>query len=174
MDENQTTLDSPIETPARPGRPRRTPQDKAAADLADREEAERRELAKKQMAPEGSHVLVVRHGSYVGPGCPDPEKRSGSYTVDHKVGPGVINRETIKYDHCGFGYDTRHPALPGEKVTGLSTKRAKEMLRSKCFETVAEFEARNERAKDIDYDALLGAGDDEPQQTTKQLIRDDA
>lgn len=61
---------------------------------------------KTPAAPDGA--VIVLHGSYVGPGCPDPDARKGA--------------------DKGFGYDPAHPAKPGEIVQGLPEAKIAQMV----------------------------------------------
>lgn len=92
---------------------------------------------KPAAASKATFTLVVKHGSYVGPGCPRPldARTSMTHTRD---GEGVSN--------AGFEYDKDHPAQVGEHVEGLDEKRATKMLLSGCFQTIGEYEADRMRA----------------------------
>jgi hypothetical protein len=62
--------------------------------------------------------LLVLHGTYHGDGCTDRSARK--YPKD-----------------IGFGYDSFHPAMPGEVVKALTKEAARPLLASKCFKVAS-------------------------------------
>lgn len=100
---DETKVSAPA--PTTPDEPVKDPKDMTPAEVS----------AKGAAAPpKGPSVLVLTHGSYTGPGCPDATKRK------------------LEKD-LGFNYDHDHPAQHGELVRGLGAHEVKRMLASKAF-----------------------------------------
>lgn len=87
--------------------------------------------AAAKAAPAGGFTLLLKHGSYKGPGCPSKADR-------------------LKDDDKGFDYDHDHPAKPGERINGLSQADYQRLLKTKSFETLEQFEARTAEEAPID------------------------
>lgn len=76
-----------------------------------------------------SYVLVLKHGTYRGDGCPDWDKRR-DYMRDPQVYAGPSR---------GHPYDKEHPARPGELVEVREPEQAIRMLAGGTFTTLREY-----------------------------------
>lgn len=81
------------------------------------------------------YVLVLKHGTYRGEGCQDPDKRR-DYMRDPKV---VEEQQAYGGPSRGHFYDKEHPARPGELVEVREPEQALRMLAGGTFTTLREY-----------------------------------